>query len=61
MKKHIEVEVRRVYGNTTIYPVCECAQHFAAIAGTKTLTKSVIKHIKELGFTVKQVSNEVVL
>ena len=49
----ITVEVRSVYGTDTIYPVCEKAKAFAAIAGTKTLTVAVVKQIMALGYEVK--------
>lgn len=48
----VKVEIKDVYGTRTVYPVCENARSFAAIAGTKTLTKETIRHIKDLGFAV---------
>jgi hypothetical protein len=48
----VTVEFKDVYGTRTCYPVCENARSFAAIAGTKTLTPAVIRHIKDLGFAV---------
>lgn len=52
----ITVQIKNVYGNETIYPVCEKARLFAALAGTKTLTLVAIAQIKLLGYaiTVKQ-------
>lgn len=49
----IIVEKKNVYGNTMIYPVCDKAQNFAALAGTKTLSMSDIEIIKELGYSVE--------
>ena len=49
----ILVEVRNVYGNETIYPACDKAQAFCAIAGTRTLPRHLIKHIQALGFEVR--------
>lgn len=49
---NITVEIKNVYGNTTIYPVCAKAKLFADIAGTKTLTFAAIHKIKFLGFEV---------
>lgn len=49
----IMVEVRDVYGQTKIYPVCGEAQIFADIAGTKTLLPEDIKRIQMLGYEVK--------
>lgn len=52
----ILVEIKQVYGNKTIYPICEKGKLFAQLAGTKTLTEKQILIIKNLGysFTVKQ-------
>ena len=49
----IIVEVRDVYGQSKIYPVCGEAQIFAEIAGTKTLLPQDIKRIQMLGYEVK--------
>lgn len=49
---NITVEIKNVYGNNTIYPVCAKAKLFADIAGTKTLTFTAIHKIKALGFEV---------
>ncbi len=54
----VKVEIKDVYGVRTVYPVCENARTFAAIAGTKTLTKDTIRHIKDLGFAVVLVQPE---
>lgn len=49
---NILVDVRNVYGNESIYPVCEKSKLFASLAGTKTLTKYAIEKIKALGYVV---------
>lgn len=49
----ILISRKSVYGNTTYYPECAQSKLFADIAGTKTLTRSVLGKIKDLGFTVK--------
>jgi hypothetical protein len=51
--KEIAIEIKSVYGNETIYPVDENAKLFARLAGTKTLTRQAISHIKALGYEVK--------
>ena len=51
----VQVQVRSIYGNDLIYPINEAAKHFASIAGTKTLARSDINIIRQLGFTVEQV------
>lgn len=50
---NITVEVKQVYGNALIYPICKKAQTFALIAGSKTLTHDTIKHVKALGYTIE--------
>ena len=48
------VEVRSVYGNTTIYPANAAAERFAAIAGKKTLSNTDLMNIQALGFVVEE-------
>lgn len=48
----IEVKIRNVYGTEKIYPVCDKARAFAAIAGQLTLTYNTINGIKALGYTI---------
>jgi hypothetical protein len=49
----IIVKFKDVYGNRLVYPVCDNAQHFAAIAGTKTLSSPTLAHIKAIGFDIE--------
>ena len=49
----IIVQIKNVYGEEKIYPVCDKAQAFAAIAGTRTLTLQTIKQVKKLGYRVE--------
>jgi hypothetical protein len=49
----IIVEIKTVYGNEMIYPVCDQAQQFAALIGTKTLTRDAIAKIKALGYEIQ--------
>lgn len=49
---HIQVEIKNVYGEERIYPVCEQAKLFSELAGTKTLTRQSIATIKKLGYTI---------
>lgn len=51
----VQVQIRNVYGNETIYPLCEQAKVFASMVGQKTLTSRDIDHIKKLGYTVEVV------
>jgi len=50
----IQIEVRNVYGEPKVYPVCAKAKTFAAMLGTKTLTHGALCHIEALGFTIEQ-------
>jgi hypothetical protein len=57
----IIVALKDQYGVQTIVPVCEKAQLFAELAGTKTLTKQSVEKIKALGYAVQVKQPEVVL
>lgn len=57
----IQVQLKNVYGNTTIYPICDKAKLFAALVGQKTLTARDIKHIKDLGYSVDVIQETVSL
>jgi hypothetical protein len=46
------VQVRSVYGNEMIYPVCENAKRFASLTGKKTLSQNDLRDIEALGFKV---------
>ena len=52
MSNVIEIEVRSVYGNFTIYPVNEAAKLLAEIAGTKTLTNKALALAERMGFQI---------
>jgi hypothetical protein len=55
MKMNINVQVRNVYGNDLVYPVCDDAKRFAAIAGSKTLSVHTLNLIVDLGYTVTHI------
>lgn len=48
----IQIEIRVVYGNEKAYPLCMNASAFARIAGTKVLTRKVLKEIANLGYDI---------
>lgn len=48
----IAVKIKNVYGNPTVYPVCDNAKLFAKIANTKTLTRDTLEQIKKLGYEI---------
>jgi hypothetical protein len=50
--KSILVEVRNVYGNTLVYPMCDTAKLFARIANKTTLDASNLNDIARLGYQV---------
>ena len=49
----ITIKFKDVYGNRLVYPVCDNAQHFASIAGTKTLSTPVLKTIEAMGYDIQ--------
>jgi len=49
----ITIEIKDSYGRQVFYPVCRDAKLFAALAGTKTLTRETIRNIMQLGYKVK--------
>lgn len=53
----IQIEMKEVYGETKVYPVCEKAKLFARIAGTKTLTRPVLEDIERLGYQLELMVN----
>ena len=50
----VTVTVRRVYGMPVIYPANANARAFSAIAGTKTITPAMLRHIRALGFEITE-------
>jgi hypothetical protein len=54
----IHVRVMDVYGRQVVYPVCDKAQVFAAIAGTTSLTETTLRCIRKLGFDIHVIPNE---
>jgi hypothetical protein len=54
----IQVRVIDVYGKKVVYPVCDKAKVFAAIADTKTLTESTLRCIRKLGYDINVIANE---
>ena len=49
----IKVKIKTVYGEERIYPICDKANAFASIAGTKTLTQQTIDQVKTLGYEIE--------
>lgn len=55
----VQLLVKDQYGNQALHPHNDTAKLFASIAGTKTLTLPVIKHIMALGYSIEYVHGEV--
>ena len=49
----ITVRVRTIYGNRTVYPVCDKAKIFAQLAGHSTLTSATLDGIRRLGYLIE--------
>jgi hypothetical protein len=54
LMNEITVQVKTVYGNELVYPVCDKAKLFAQIAGSKTLTTDCLLAIVKLGYTITE-------
>ena len=54
MDDNIVVQIKQVYGNDTIYPVCNRAKLFTELLGQKTLTFTDLRIIQKMGFNVTQ-------
>ena len=48
----IRITLRAVYGKDVAYPACANAQAFAAIAGSKTLTRATLREVLALGYRI---------
>lgn len=49
----IIIQIKNVYGKDMIYPINETAKQFAALIGTKTLTRCAISQIEKMGYSVQ--------
>lgn len=50
--RSIKIEIRNVYGEDKAYPVCQDAEIFARLAGTKTLTRATLANVLALGYAI---------
>jgi hypothetical protein len=48
----VTIAIKSNYGKEAIYPICETAKVFAEIAGTKTVSRGLLKQIESLGYTI---------
>ncbi len=49
---NFRIKIKEVYGKKMCYPINKTAVTFAAIAGTKTLSESVLKAVEGLGYNI---------
>ena len=52
--ENLTIEIKNVYGNELIYPVCEKAQKLVNLTGQKTFSKYAISTLKSLGYSFTQ-------
>lgn len=57
--QRVQLLVKDQYGTQVLHPNNETAKLFASIAGTKTLTLPVVKHIMALGYSIEYVHGEI--
>jgi len=48
------IELKTVYGNDLIYPVCDKAIKLCQITNQKTFSQFAIQKLKEVGYTFTQ-------
>ena len=51
MTNQLTVRITNNYGQRAVYPVCDTAQKFATLLGTKTFTDEARAKIEALGFS----------
>lgn len=47
----LTIQVKNVYGNELVYPICEKAIMLCQLTGQKTFNKEAIQLIKKLGYS----------
>jgi len=52
----LQVQIRNVYGNELVYPVCEQAKLFTQLLGVKTFNHHQIETLKQLGYIFEAVT-----
>jgi len=48
------IELKNVYGNDLVYPICDKAKKLCELTNQKTFSKFAINKLKELGYTFTQ-------
>ena len=49
----LTIEIKNVYGNNLIYPICDTAKTFTRLMGKKTFHNYELKEIEKLGYKIK--------
>jgi len=57
MRNKVYIEIKNVYGNNLIYPVCEKAKTFTRLMNKKTFHNYELKEIEKLGYEIKVKAN----
>lgn len=51
---NLTIELKTVYGNNLVYPICNKAIILCQLTNQKTFSKFAINKLKELGYTFTQ-------
>ena len=51
---NLTIEVKTVYGNRLVYPICKKAITLCQITNQKTFSQFAINKLKEVGYTFTQ-------
>jgi hypothetical protein len=51
---NLTIELKTVYGNNLVYPICNKAIKLCQLTNQKTFSKFAINKLKELGYTFTQ-------
>jgi hypothetical protein len=53
------LDIKNVYGNELIYPVCETSKELLKLTGKKTFNRTDINILKNLGYQITLKSKEI--
>jgi hypothetical protein len=59
MQTTIQITVKNVYGQTTIYPYCETAKKLCRLTKKKTFDNADLTIIESLGYVIEQVTEPI--
>jgi hypothetical protein len=57
----VEIEIKNIYGVEKYYPKCDKAKLFTKMLGQSTLTERDVSVIKQLGYEVVSLAQEIKL